>query len=371
MKIFPHSILENLLTTSHQLSAEPEDIDHAAVDDLLQQTTEMGEDLLVHMQARLNHAAEDLDAARQQFALTGSLVEDAKRVAATAYGGRMATLQRTWDTPGEERRRTTDSEGSEKTVVSCASASNTNLLQIKEKNASDAYILLSVQGSSTSMPQYSYNTDALESPSIAPAYPSSLHEATHLLRPTKSLVDLREKPDETPEDKGFLKLPWVKDITRRRSKSDIQAHVDASERASFLWIGDSQEPASSGVSRVKAWFRKKLMPDLPPQLIVTKSNDLSSTANSSRGISSVSQASRPSTSSSIRSHSGHRDSATVCRVVSIANGDLRRIQEYMEVAERYINHASRSITQARQLLSRSIEVCLIIFTFSLLLLIHL
>ena len=353
IRIFPHSIIENLLSATGELDSEPEDVNFATVEDLIQQTTEMGEDVLVHMQSRANHAATELSIARQKFMIVESLVEDVRRMAQLVHGASLVDSDQPWDPSDAQRRRTTDSDSSERTAVSSAGASSTTLLQISERNASDAYILLSVQNSQNSRSPFSRGIDTIQPvASTSTSYPSSLHDTTQLLRPTKSLVDLRHHSLQAPEDKGFLKLPWVKDITRKRSKSDIQVHVDASERASFLWVGDSREPSASGVSKVKAWFRRKLMPDLPA-ISVGEKNVETSTPEDLRG--------RPSDISRISTSSLRPDisysSAATSRALSVCNADLRCIQECLSVAERYVNHANRSIAQARRLLARSIEVC--------------
>lgn len=355
IRIFPHGILENLETISHFLDADPGNVNVNAVEELLKQTTEMGEDLLVHMQGRLNEAAREFTVVREELGRTRGLICEVPQASKVLASQRHVTPMCCPGDSDSNRRRTTEAHVSERIA-----ASRVNLPNHVGKHTSEAYVLVSVPCMPAPSPS---DTNAREPPPTAPL--GKTLGTSPYLRPSKSLVDLRQGVPETPEESGLLKLvsPWVKDISRKRSKSDIQAHVDAAERSSVLWIGDSRDPLNAGVSKVKAWLRRKLMPEVSSPPLARKEASLPPDSPQGRPNDEASLQDSPA-SPTVQQCSSRQIDVSAARVSRVANADIQRIAEYVELAERYISHANRNISNARRLLTSSIEVSCLIYNSS-------
>lgn len=352
IQLYPHCILENMLTASRQLDVDAQDVAISAVEELLQKTEDMGEGLLVHMQTRLNDANEELQTARQKFSTTRSSLNELEQKVNATYGGCLAELEDDCDTSDILRRRTTDSASSGWTAVSESSAQSETSNKVVSEFASTLYPH-SFSDSGVALPG-----GICETPHTAATFPPSTPPATKVLRPTKSMVDLGRLSDVAQEDKGFLKLfsSWTKEGGRPRSKTDSQANVEAANSSSSIWLGEPHEPVVSGMSRVKAWFKKKLMPEVAVLPAVAGHAD-SSTPSTDRDT--TQEDGRGSTSESVQQRIAQSEAVSAINVVRVANRDLSHILEDIETAERYVSHTSKSIAQARQLLSRSLEVRLL------------
>jgi hypothetical protein len=350
--MFPHCIMENLVSASHQLCGDPESVQVDAVEELLKQTEEMGEDILVHMQTRLDDMAKDLEVVGATFSKARSLVNDVGTTVETVFSERLDALERIWEDTDDVRRRTTDSSGSEDTTVSSLFVSpvtpkdSTDTFSIVSGMSSCAFDAVSVRDLSVSGPPFS-----------APIYPSISHAGAKALRSTKSMADLTKVTRTIADDRSFLKLvsPWVKDVSRRYSKTTAAIDAESSQRSSSIWLGDTPEPVKSGVSKMKAWFRRKLMPDAP---VLPSSKDTKSLLRTEIRPELSHSRSAPLPRGMQRQPTEQSTAVSAARVVRIANSDLLRIQECIEHAERYAQHADRSIEQARRLLAASLEVSL-------------
>lgn len=332
LQLFPHCILENLLKASRQLCIH-ENVDVREVEELLHKTEEMGEDLLVQMQTRLNDASTEVQIARRRFTVTRLAVQDIETMVNALESRRSDSLDDSWYNAETLRRRTTDSAGSGWTSVSrpampCAMNDvASDCSSVYPHGPSDSGIAL--PGASC------------ETPLTAATFPPTSPPANWGLRTTRSMVDLRRTTDVVPEDKSFLKMfsSWTKDGVRPRSKTDSQAtSAEAAERTSAIWLGDPRDPVASGVSKVKAWLKKKLKHDAAAPTAEAR-HPGHSTAH--RGAESP-----PAPPVDI-------DSAL--RVMRAAHQELSVIQEDIENAERYVDHTNRSIAQAHQLLAKSLD----------------
>ncbi|EKM58187.1 uncharacterized protein PHACADRAFT_252301 [Phanerochaete carnosa HHB-10118-sp] len=343
IQLFPHCILENLLITSRQLCLQAEDPNVSEIEELLQKTEDMGEDLLVHMQARLNDVSEELQSARQKISATRLSVQELEQTANAENDGLPAALENGWGTPGSPRRRTTDSKSSGWTAVSSRETSN--------KVASDSASALyphDFSDSGIALPEAFCETSFTASTSPPPTPP-----AANVLRPTKSMVDLGRTSDIAPEDRGFLKLfaSWTKEGTRPRSRTHSQTSAETVDRSSIL-LREPRESAASGMSRVKAWFKRRLMSEVAVPSTVAENVEDSSPSSD---LPTHQEDNRDPPPQSIQQRAARDDVSSALNVLRATNRDLTSIQEDIETAEHYADHTGRSIAQARQLLARSLE----------------
>ncbi|GJE96574.1 ankyrin repeat domain-containing protein [Phanerochaete sordida] len=330
-QLLPHCVLENLLTTSRQLSSHTEDVDIREVEELLQKTEGMGEDLLVHLQARLTEVSEELQVARRKFSATHLYVKDVEQTMNATNTARAASVEDSWFTLDDLRRRTTDSASSGWTAVSRAAPSGAS-----SKLASDSSSVLYTHGFSDS----GVALPGADTPLTAATFPGAAPAPT--LRSTKSMVDLRASAGA--EDRGLRRMfaSWTKDGARPRSKTDSAAASAPGNRASCVWLGEpARDPLAAGVSRVKAWLRRKLGQEDAPAPARAQGVDESTARGRGAG---------PAGESVVRP-----DIAAALHVVRVAHRDLDSIQEDIETAERYVDHTVRSISQARQLLAKSLD----------------
>ncbi|KAI0649289.1 ankyrin [Trametes meyenii] len=305
--VLPHRILDNLAAVGHDWSAaDAHEMD--ALRTVLDETVHLGE-LWVHsMHARIRDAAQDLRDARDRFQQVDTLLQDATHVLEDVFGTQFTDAH---DSVECTRRRTTDSGDSEATAVSGRASS-----QIGRKWRSMSDLRASSESSSSS--------SGRELPEI--------HVVPYLH--TKPIAE-EDEPPSSPEKSSFLNAllsPSTRDLARKGSKTDLST---TPSRTSSPFPG-KKDVSTSGTSRLKAWFRKKLRFEVPEGSAEGKGDQTD-----------VARLPISSPHSPSREDSASMELLSVSRsIVRTANRDLSCIEGCMDNADHYLSLASRMLLQA-------------------------
>ncbi|KAI0768084.1 hypothetical protein BD413DRAFT_494063 [Trametes elegans] len=309
--MLPHRILDNLALVGRDY-ASPDARELDGLRALLDETVRLGELWVRAMQARIREGAQDLRDARGRFGCVDALLEHATHDLEGAFGARFDADRR--DSTERARRRTTDSGDSDATAVSGRPSSS---LSRKWRSMSDL----------RSSPPYSeFGARAADGGAEVPPLPY-LH--------TKTIAEEEEPPAE-PEKSSFLNAllsPSTRDLIRKSSKSDI---TPGPSRTSSPLPGKKDSSSSSGTARLKAWFRKKLRPQLPDGAAEAKCHSPSQLAKCITPPS-------PSVGSPVV------DLLSISRsVIKTAGRDLSSIEGCMDNADHYLSLASHMLLQTER-----------------------
>ncbi|KAI0806289.1 ankyrin repeat-containing domain protein [Irpex lacteus] len=298
----PQSIVDNLRSLLRQSSSDQCPVDMQSVQDLINETESMGEDLLMHMQTRVTEATEDLKELRNKLAALDSFVQDLTVDDQTKQGARLVAIERAWDVVDESRRRTTDSDDSDRTAVSDGNVRET---QVSGKpDPSDIQSIIGVD----------------EDPFARISPEGSIYNG---LRPVKSMVNLARHSVSVAPTAEQMSPPKP-----RERKTSSPTRPDKAAR--------------TGASKVKAWFKKKFIAEAPSKLPL---------------ISEFGEAKAepvPETVKRVQLKPTEL-SGSQAKVLCIACADIARIRESIDTAERFISSASRYINQARRMLDMVLQ----------------
>lgn len=238
-------ILDTLRQSSQALEEDLENVDIHLVDSLLRTTSEIGEELVIQFQSRVNEVTDDLQSARQKFELVEDLLEEATHWVEDSCGERFVEIERAWDSPDSIRRRTTDSGDSGTTAVSSV--------------VSELGSMLSVEKVDVAISAYPESSPAIMV-QIASSNPPALR---NLAIVTSELAD-PDRLGPLHEESGLLKIMSpLFGPSKKKSKTSLKSKSYDDLRSPST-VSLPQEKESSGKSRFKKWIKKKLMPDVPP-----------------------------------------------------------------------------------------------------------
>ncbi|KAH8100007.1 ankyrin [Cristinia sonorae] len=353
-------ILDNLRCISSQLAGDADFVDPTSVVGLLRDTSIMSEDLLAQMHTRANDAAEELGSAREKFKQLDLLLEDVTRLVEVTYGERLEEIERNWDAPDSVRRRTTDSGDSDSTVVSVDS------LLVGPPTSENVKFAASLV---TPTPSHTLTArghrSAPQSGTSSPRFLDVSHmEFGYRSTPSITLPSEDHKPSGgkflSPFSQGgYSQHKKSKNTSLRAAKSveDLkgrQVHMDG-----------ELEKKDISMSRLKAWFKKKLAPETHEEESPFTSNP---GAKVVRRESRIYQVTRPRPSSFIftpvppsepipavpEDRARKLALSAARRIISTSSKDLVRIAECMNSADHFISLANRSISQVERIISRSL-----------------
>ncbi|CAL1716418.1 unnamed protein product [Somion occarium] len=346
-------ILDNLRQTSQGLEGDEELVDVHLIESILRATSEMSEELVVHLQSRVNEVTDDLQGARAKFEVVDGLLDEVTRLVEDTYGERFEELERAWDSPDSIRRRTTDSGDSGSTAVSSVT-SELGLMTSKDQVEKEK-----VDVAVSTCPE----SVLVESPPVTVHTASSLHfsEVQNIAAVSPSVTEYQlSRLAPIAEEKGLMKImsPWIVP-PRKKSKTNLKAksYDDLRVTSSLSLVGDSdRKDTLSSRSKFKAWFKKKIMPDAPPArlLIVEDVDELACAVG--REVKRPTPAPDPPVPKLSTGTPESRNAALTAarKIIATSSKDLSRIDQCITSADKYISRANRSIAQAEQTLTRCI-----------------
>ncbi|KAH9856484.1 ankyrin [Lenzites betulinus] len=303
--LLPHRILDNLALVGHDYASSPAHIDdmRALLDDALA----LGSLWVRSTQTRIRDAAQELRDARGRFGRADALLEHVTRALEGVLGARFAEDRASVE---RARRRTTDSGDSQATAVSGRAGQGAGR---KWRSMSD------LRASSESQ-RGARGKEGAELPYLD----------------TKPIAE-EEEPPASPEKASLLSAllappPPSKEVVRKRSKSDLSAHVPSRTSSPF----PGKKDPSSGTAKLKAWFRKKLRFELPEIAAETKYNASSETLRASKG--SPQSPSPPSEELLLVARS----------IIQTTSRDLSSIEGCMDNADHYLSLASYMLLQTER-----------------------
>ncbi|KAL4243728.1 hypothetical protein ABKN59_011456 [Abortiporus biennis] len=362
--VLPHRILDGFRFISAELSGAPADVlDVSNVEAQLRQVSDMSEDLVMHHQARIHEAVEELGAAQGKYKLLDTLIDEVMRIVETTFGERLVEIERAWDSVDCVRRRTTDSGDSGSTAVSEAS----EVFSLGSISSRSSVI----SSSKSPSPVSTDDTDSIFTPSIViDAAFADIDGFVNIQTSLHTPSDYQENSSQGSEERGLLKL--VKELPKKKSKSILKARSMGDLRSSARSMSNAHEQDSkassptstNSASKLKAWFRRKMSPDsshLDTISDVEESGSPSSmlrVKDLPRSVSSHSSEEHPlrfrrPSASPDPSVALRRNALTAAkRIIAISSKDLCRIQECIFNADRYISHANRSVAQAQNIMTR-------------------
>ncbi|KAI0690618.1 hypothetical protein BC835DRAFT_1363559 [Cytidiella melzeri] len=308
----PQSIVDNLRCLLRQTAADQELGNVSSFQDLIQETESMAEDLLMHMQTRVAESAEDLASLRSRLAALDTFVHDLTADKSQGdEGSRLVAIERAWDAPDQSRRRTTDSDDSDRTAVS-----------ERDSKAALSFIQLQIELSQSDGSRSMLGLDADPFARLSPEV--HLHGG---LRPVKSMVNLGHHSSATRSSEAINPPKSLRPYTELppASKSSPPTHVE-------------KDWTRVGASKVKAWFRKKFAGEVSPKLPLIKELDEFSSADTQH----------------VKAKNAGLTTAQT-RLVLIARADIGRIRESVDTADRYLMSATRYISQARNMLDAVLQ----------------
>ncbi|TCD70221.1 hypothetical protein EIP91_004402 [Steccherinum ochraceum] len=356
-----HSILDNFRHISSRLAGDVDSVEPTDVVELLQDTSGLSEDFLAHVQARVQDASEELDSAREKFKQLDLLLEDVTRLVEVTYGERLEEIERNWDAPDSVRRRTTDSSDSDSTAVSVDSGIGLPYDGVKFAHLAAP----SPRHTLTSASRGPHS--ALQSTTASPRFLDVPHMELGY-RSTPSIVSVSvQMQEEKPSSK--LLSPFSGGAAQRKvSKGALRAAKSVEDLKARSTDGEIEKKDIS-MSRLKAWFKKKLVSDSHDEAPPSPSSPAKLFRRDSR-VSHTSRA-RPSSFVFVPSHSSEAVPAphpfedrarkgkqlalaAARRIISTSSKDLVRIAECMNSADHFISLANRSISQAQRIITRSL-----------------
>ncbi|KAI0072753.1 ankyrin [Panus rudis PR-1116 ss-1] len=361
----PLRILDNLRRVSNELTLDPTTIDTQRIEQMLRETSDMGEDLIMHFQARLHDVTQDFSGAQTKYEQVDTLMEEVMRLVETAYGERFEEIERAWDTPDSVRRRTTDSGDSEATAVS----SSSNLSEFGLKSATldndsgvfDAYDDASIVSSRTfPTPLPAISIQSATTGYFQEGLLGDEYSAPRSISIPSSPLSI--PPSPTASNAGLLRIvtPWMggAGLPKKKSKASLKLTKSFEDLRIPSPAISTPGPGSSskaGTSKLKAWFKKKLLHDTSPRMLIQELDDHvlspSSVVNEYGTSGRVSRMGwRPPSAQGRVERQAAASAAR--RILDTSGKDLRRIEAFIQSANRYITHANRSITQAEKLISR-------------------
>jgi hypothetical protein len=290
----PQSIVDNLRCLFRQASVDQELGNMESFDDLIHETESMGEDILMHMQTRVAEATEDLGGLRGKLVSMESFIQDLA-IDDQGVESRLVALERTWDAPDQSRRRTTDSDDSDRTAVS-------------NRSSQDTYSMLVSSTDSES----SRSVIALDADPFARLLPEGPIRSG--LRPVRSMMNLGQRSSSSS--------PPRKPIVSAQPEKD---------------------KARTGASRVKAWFKKKFAGETSLKMPLIKELDEAETAAAEPAAELVAAQNAEWT-------------VARARIIFSARSEILRIRESIALTDRYLLLATRSISQARKMLDKILQV---------------
>ncbi|KAI0087275.1 hypothetical protein BDY19DRAFT_242332 [Irpex rosettiformis] len=307
----PQSIVDNLRSLLRQSTADQEPENMQSFEDLIQETESMGQDLLMHMQTRVSEATEDLGGLKMKLAALDSFVHELTTDDQARQGARLVAIERAWDADDHCRRRTTDSDDSDRTAVSTSTDSSPRDRQSFEKE---------LGGFHSDDSQSIIGIDADPFARVSPE-----GSISNELRPVRSMVNLgRHSVPATPTLAQIS--PPKPDIPRKRKNSSPT----------------QPDKAWTGASKVKDWLRKKFSSNASLKLPLISEQDEVKVENVAEVVKQV----RPKSVDC---------SAPQARVIFVACADIARIRESLDAIDRYIASATRYINQARRILDMVLQ----------------
>ncbi|TBU32520.1 ankyrin [Dichomitus squalens] len=303
--LLPRRILDNLTAVGQEaLSADP--LQLSGLQDVLDETSHLGETWVHSMHSRIQEAASDLRDARGKFNEVDALLESVTCELEEAFGEDLAGHR---DSTERARRRTTDSADSDKTAVSSRASSS---LSRKWRSMSD--LRCSVDGNRREHPaeraKPPYLTIEEEEESAAPI-------------------------DRSTTEKSFLNAllpPTAKELLHKSSKLSVDSGRTVSPAP------HKKDGSPSGTSKLKAWFRKKLRFEIP---------DVS---NETRIVLPGEQSPQRSPCQTQRRVPSPTEDAlrTARRILRTAGKDLSCIEGCMDDAEEFLSLAANLLSQTER-----------------------
>ncbi|THH28021.1 hypothetical protein EUX98_g6177 [Antrodiella citrinella] len=345
-------VLDNFRHISVSLADDADLVDPTNIVELLQDTSVMSEDLLAQMHTRVHDASEELESAREKFKQLDLLLEDVTRLVEVTYGERLEEIERNWDAPDSVRRRTTDSSDSGSTAVSVGSVAGPALDGVKFVGLGEPIVSTLTSRGHRSAPQSgTASPKLLDVPHMELGYRSN---------PSISSPCTAEKPSASPK----LLSPFSSGgLTSKRSKNALRAAKSVEDFKAQRDNGEIDKKDIS-MSRLKAWFKRKLTSDEAPASPSTKAFKPESRLLSqvARGRPSSFIFSPPQQADSQQNHisplyedrSRQIALAAARRIISTSSKDLVRIAECMNSADHFVSLATRSICQAERIIARSL-----------------
>ncbi|KAI0346533.1 ankyrin [Trametopsis cervina] len=308
----PQNIVDNLRSLARQSSADQELPNTQSFEDLIEETRSMGADLLKHMADRVAEARGELSTLNTKFVGQQSFVSELTSENEGKACARLLAIERVWDAP--DRRRTTDSDDSDRTAVSTRSQTTS--------------VIESLQGSSDSGD--SRSVIELDVDPFA-RLPHQLMPPHSSLRPVKSMVNLGQHSPTglqpvTGRGSPMPATPWKGAPSANKPSSPSQVEKD--------W-------ARSSASKVKAWFKKKFVEPSPKMPLIQELDEKNSTL----------VVAHPEKKKPVMAEL----SVAETRAVFVARADLARIRESLAISERNLTSATRYISQAGSMLNAILQ----------------
>lgn len=254
-------ILDALRHSSQALEEDLENVDIHLVDSLLRTTSEIGEELIIQFQSRVNEVTDDLQSARHKFEVVEDLLDEVTRLVEDSYGDRFAEIERAWDSPDSIRRRTTDSGDSGNSgstaVSSVASELGSKLsvnVQVEQTKTADA------------APSTYPESWPVESPSIMVHVASPNPPNIRNLAIVASELADSDRLAPLHEENGLLRIMSpLFGPSKKKSKTSLKSKSfdDLRSPSTVSLPQESDRKESSGKSRFKKWIKKKLLPEVP------------------------------------------------------------------------------------------------------------
>ncbi len=325
---FPARILDGFHQISLDVKDDPAFADITAIGDRLRQVAEMGENLVAHMRSRIDEAAEELELMRGKFRQVDGVVGSVTMMVENTYGERFVEIEQVWDAPDSVRRRTTDSGDSESTAVS-----ETGFVVLRKRATSmiprkvDVGVSACVESEvwRASMP-----------PVIVQPAPVDGRKVGSARSPLAEVEVNRLTPTGTADERGFLKLvsSWMKDLPRRRSKISLKMKSMENMRSgSLLPVDPEKKDSSKGKTKLKAWLKKKILPEAHSGLVIVRDLDedgcpIGREVKGGRKAMSISVSDHPlrRRASKVVSSSRCTDRDVARRIITSCSNDLSRIQ---------------------------------------------
>ncbi|KAF7795998.1 hypothetical protein EIP86_007167 [Pleurotus ostreatoroseus] len=347
----PMSVLDNLDWISQELVEAGDNVDVRVADDVLNETSSMGARYLTEMLNRVEDAVAELETIRARYQQVAATLENTP-IPKKALDEH-PPLSPVEQEPDAFARMTMNARSSESTMVSSIGDLVPTFSSGKAVKTVDVAIS-AVPSPNLSVEVIPEDDDALDPYSLTtPSTPSRPSGTQHALRSVKSLTDIPQQGQPMNEDRGFLGMvsPWVKGLPRKRSKSDLTSNRTSPRSAAQTRF---EESLKNRTSRLRAWFKKKLMPDASVRVSIVMELDEEGcavgrevkTAASAAGVGALVPSELTAEQKSVRS---------LARTLGTAKLELNRIQEHINSTDRYVSLASRSVTQASQLLQTIVQ----------------
>lgn len=336
VETLPRHVLDYLRTLSNMLSADPEVINVPAAEDILHKTARMGEDLLAHLQRSVDDATDELDALKLRMTTIRSAFPDLTYDSLAKERDRLLALERAWDEPEQCRRRTTDSDDSDRTAVSDRSSP---MELFGPVNTDDVGVTAGFVPVAFDNPRKAIYGN----PEPASAFVTGTPIGKNL-RPVKSMVNIGQHGKHVSHGDEYNLSQVVSPRKEQYAWRGKEADTSLAIKRNSVVMSIEKESNRHSASRVRAWFKKKLTPESSRRTAVNREPEATSQASFGFRLSSDPKAARDAT---VVRHT---------KLLLIAQADLSRIEHCLRTAECSLASTQRYILQARKVFTAMLEV---------------